>query len=237
MSNPRIRVAVVEDDSRLRRTFTDILDSATDCECVGVFATGAQAVERIPPLVPDVIVMDVNLPDSSGVECVAALAPQLPDTQILMVTVYQDPETTFDALAAGAHGYLVKPVMKEQLLAAIREVRGGGVPMSPVIARKVIQTFRRRSPEPASPTASGRRGMAAAAAMTPPPDGDADTLAPREQQVLELLVKGYSYKDVSKELGISTSTVGTYVQRIYEKLHVSSRREIMERSTHPPRLP
>lgn len=236
MSNPRIRVAVVEDDSRLRRTFTDILDSATDCECVGVFATGAQAVKRIPPLAPDVIVMDVNLPDSSGVECVAALSPQLPDTQILMVTVYQDPETTFDALAAGAHGYLVKPVMKEQLLAAIREVRGGGVPMSPVIARKVIHTFRRRSPEQASPTVSGRRGAAAAmVAVAPLPDGDSDTLAPREQQVLELLVKGYSYKDVSKELGISTSTVGTYVQRIYEKLHVSSRREIMERSAKEPR--
>lgn len=236
MSNPRIRVAVVEDDSRLRRTFTDILDSAADCECVGVFATGAQAVERIPPLAPDVIVMDVNLPDSSGVDCVAALSPQLPDTQILMVTVYQDPETTFDALAAGAHGYLVKPVMKEQLLAAIREVRGGGVPMSPVIARKVIQTFRRRSPEQASPKPSGRRGAAAAVAATAPlPDGDPDALAPREQQVLELLVKGYSYKDVSKELGISTSTVGTYVQRIYEKLHVSSRREIMERSVKEPR--
>lgn len=221
----QIRVAVVEDDSRLRRTFTDILSSATDCECVGVFATGEQAMSRIPPLVPDVIVMDVNLPDSSGVECVAALAPQLPDTQILMVTVYQDPETTYEALAAGAHGYLVKPVMKEQLLAAIREVRGGGVPMSPTIARKVIQTFRSRGP--ATPVEAAPRGRPAK-----PDDAAAadESLAPREQQVLELLVKGYSYKEVSKELGISTSTVGTYVQRIYEKLHVSSRREMMARS-------
>jgi DNA-binding NarL/FixJ family response regulator len=234
MPTSRIRVAVVEDDSRLRRTFTDILESAGDCECVGVFATGEQAVARIPPLAPDVIIMDVNLPDSSGVECVAALSPQLPDTQILMVTVYQDPETTFDALAAGAHGYLVKPVMKEQLLAAIREVRGGGVPMSPVVARKVIQTFRRRSPDDGGRAAADGRGSGDSRSVvgkaTPGADGDAETLAPREQQVLELLVKGYSYKDVSKELGISTSTVGTYVQRIYEKLHVSSRREIMERS-------
>jgi DNA-binding NarL/FixJ family response regulator len=234
MPTSRIRVAVVEDDSRLRRTFTDILESVGDCECVGVFATGEQAVARIPPLAPDVIIMDVNLPDSSGVECVAALSPQLPDTQILMVTVYQDPETTFDALAAGAHGYLVKPVMKEQLLAAIREVRGGGVPMSPVVARKVIQTFRRRSPDDGGRAAADGRGSgdlrSVVGKATPGADGDAETLAPREQQVLELLVKGYSYKDVSKELGISTSTVGTYVQRIYEKLHVSSRREIMERS-------
>jgi hypothetical protein len=217
-----IRVAVVEDDSRLRRTFTDILSSATDCECVGVFATGEQAMSRIPPLAPDVIVMDVNLPDSSGVECVAALAPQLPDTQILMVTVYQDPETTYEALAAGAHGYLVKPVMKEQLLAAIREVRGGGVPMSPTIARKVIQTFRSAAPVEAIPRGRPDKPEDTAAAD--------ESLAPREQQVLELLVKGYSYKEVSKELGISTSTVGTYVQRIYEKLHVSSRREMMARS-------
>jgi DNA-binding NarL/FixJ family response regulator len=227
----KIRVAVVEDDSRLRRTFTDILESADDCECVGVFASGERAMSRIPPLAPDVIIMDVNLPDSSGVECVAALAPQLPDTQILMVTVYQDPETTFNALAAGAHGYLVKPVMKEHLLAAIREVRSGGVPMSPTIARKVIQTFRRREPAAAVPgktlspgTAGAPHSTAAAAAA------DEESLAPREQQVLELLVKGYSYKEVSKELGISTSTVGTYVQRIYEKLHVSSRREMMARS-------
>jgi len=217
-----IRVAVVEDDSRLRRTFTDILSSATDCECVGVFATGEQAMSRIPPLAPDVIVMDVNLPDSSGVECVAALAPQLPDTQILMVTVYQDPETTYEALAAGAHGYLVKPVMKEQLLAAIREVRGGGVPMSPTIARKVIQTFRSAAPVEAIPRGRPDKPEDTAAAD--------ESLAPREQQVLELLVKGYSHKEVSKELGISTSTVGTYVQRIYEKLHVSSRREMMARS-------
>lgn len=229
MNKQTIRVAVVEDDSRLRRTFTDILESAGDCDCVGVFATGEQAIRRIPPLKPDVLIMDVNLPDSSGVECVASLAPQLPDTQILMVTVYQDPETTFEALAAGAHGYLVKPVMKEQLLSAIREVRNGGVPMSPTIARKVIQNFRRRDPKAEPPGAEAPAGRVTYSSGRPNPDGDTETLAPREQQVLELLVKGYSYKDVSKELNISTSTVGTYVQRIYEKLHVSSRREIVDR--------
>jgi len=236
MSTPRIRVAIVEDDSRLRRTFTDILEAANDCDCVGVFATGEQAICRIPPLAPDVIIMDVNLPDSSGVKCVAALSPQLPETQILMVTVYQDPETTFDALAAGAHGYLLKPVMKEQLLSAIREVRNGGVPMSPVIARKVIQTFRRREPSAAPDSTAAHRGRLTVTPSNEPPT-DTETLAPREQQVLELIVKGYSYKEVAKQLAISTSTVGTYVQRIYDKLHVSSRREIMERSGAQPRLP
>jgi len=229
MNKQIIRVAVVEDDPRLRRTFTDILESASDCDCVGVFATGEQAIRRIPPLAPDVIIMDVNLPDSTGVQCVAALSPQLPDSQILMVTVYQDPETTFDALAAGAHGYLVKPVMKEQLLSAIREVRNGGVPMSPTIARKVIHTFRRRNPTNANGdgVAPGRLTFASG---KPPVMPDTETLAPREQQVLELIVKGFSYKDIAKDLDISTSTVGTYVQRIYDKLHVSSRREIVERS-------
>ncbi len=209
-----IRVAVVEDDPRLRRTLADVLKSDAGCECIGTFRTGAEAIAGIPPLTPDVVLMDVNLPDTTGVECVRAIAPQLPAAQILMVTVYQDPDTTFQALAAGAHGYLVKPVLPERLLEAIREVRAGGVPMSRTIARKVIECFR------------GEERVTAAAdrPLATPHDED---LAPRERQVLELLVQGLSYKEIAGELGISSSTVGTYVQRIYEKLHVSSRREIM----------
>ena len=215
-----IRVAVVEDDARLRRTFVDVLESSTEFRCVGAFATGAEAVEGIPKLAPDVVIMDVNLPDTTGVECVKILAPQLPATQILMVTVYQDPDTTFQALAAGAHGYLVKPVLSERLLEAIREIRAGGVPMSRTIARKVIETFRSREAADAAGTSAARASSAFP---------DEESLTPREEQVLELLVEGFSYKEISQRLGISTSTVGTYVQRIYEKLHVSSRREIMAR--------
>ena len=215
-----IQVAVVEDDARLRRTFVDVLESSTEFRCVGAFATGAEAVAGIPALAPDVVIMDVNLPDTTGVECVKTLAPQLPTTQILMVTVYQDPDTTFQALAAGAHGYLVKPVLPERLLEAIREIRAGGVPMSRTIARKVIETFRSREAAEAAGTSAAR---------SPTASPDEESLTPREQQVLELLVEGFSYKEISQRLGISTSTVGTYVQRIYEKLHVSSRREIMAR--------
>lgn len=215
-----IQVAVVEDDVRLRRTFVDVLETSREFHCVGAFATGADAIDGIPKLAPDVVIMDVNLPDTTGVECVKTLAPKLPGTQILMVTVYQDPDTTFQALAAGAHGYLVKPVLPERLLEAIREIRAGGVPMSRTIARKVIETFRSR--ETVGPPDSA--AAASAAAST-----DDESLTPREQQVLELLVEGFSYKEISGHLGISTSTVGTYVQRIYEKLHVSSRREIMAR--------
>jgi len=206
----RIKVAVVEDDARLRRTLTEVVASARDCECVGVFPTGRAALTSLPSLKPDVIMMDINLPDLNGVECVAQLAPQLPKAQIIMLTVYQDTETIFRALAAGAHGYLVKPVLPDKLLEAIREIRAGGVPMSRTIARHVIDFFHRPAPS-AVPSATVEEAR----------------LGPREQQVLDFLVAGLSYKEIASELGIKTPTVATYVQRIYEKLHVRSRREII----------
>jgi len=207
-----IRVAVVEDDARIRRVLKEVLSRAEDCQCVGAFATGTEALQSLPKLQPEVVIMDVNLPNLSGVECVAQLAPQLPETQIIMLTVYQDPETIFQALAAGAHGYLVKPVMPDRLLEAIREIRAGGVPMSRTIARKVIEVFRRPAPPPLVGTALADAG-----------------LGPREQEILDFLVAGLSYKEIAGELNIKVSTVGTYVQRIYEKLHVRSRREIIAR--------
>jgi DNA-binding NarL/FixJ family response regulator len=205
-----IRVALVEDDARLRRALLEVLASARDCQCVGAFADGSTAAAQLPALAPDVLLMDIHLPDLSGVECVSRIAPQLPHTEILMLTVYQDPQTIFQALAAGAHGYLVKPVMPRKLLEAIREIRSGGVPMSPGIAREVVAFFRS---EPTAPVAL-------------PPLEDA-RLGPREQQVLQFLVDGLSYKEIAAELGITSNTVGTYVRRIYEKLHVRSRREII----------
>jgi DNA-binding NarL/FixJ family response regulator len=205
-----IKVAVVEDDARLRRTLHEVLTSASDCRCVGAFPNARAAIAALPGLKPDVIIMDINLPDLSGVECVAQLTPQLPQTQIIMLTVYQDTETIFRALAAGAHGYLVKPVMPDRLLEAIREIRAGGVPMSRTIARQVIEFFRRPLPAEMPGTAVEEARLGA-----------------REQQVLEFLVAGLSYKEVASELGIKTPTVGTYVQRIYEKLHVRSRRELI----------
>jgi DNA-binding NarL/FixJ family response regulator len=205
-----IKVAIVEDDARIRKVVTEVLDSAKDCQCVGAFADGATAVIGLPPLAPDVILMDINLPDLSGIECVARISPQLPGTEIIMLTVYQEPETIFRALAAGAHGYLVKPVMPRELLEAIRQIRAGGVPMSPGIAREVVDFFRRPPIAPVSATPV-----------------EETRLGPREQQVLKLLMDGLIYKEIADELGISTNTVGTYIRRIYEKLHVSSRREII----------
>ena len=217
----QIRVAIVEDDARLRRAFLEALTSAPDCQPVAACGTAAEATATIPAARPDVVIVDVNLPDSRGVEHVAALAAALPDAQILIVTVYQDPETTFQALAAGADGYLVKPVMPDRLLAAVREVREGGVPMTRTIARKVIEVF--RSEEAAAAGQPVNRPAAAEA-------GPEALLAPRERQVLELLCEGCYYKEIAKRLGISISTVGTYVQRIYDKLHCTNRWEVVAKA-------
>jgi len=207
-----IKVAMVEDDARLRKAVSEVFSREKDFRCVGVFANGQTAIAELPALKPDVLIMDVNLPDFSGVECVARLAPKLPGTQIIMLTVFQDTDTIFKALEAGAHGYLVKPVMPTKLLDAVREIRAGGVPMSRTIARKVIDYFQRPPPVQQGGT----------------PTEDA-ALGAREQQVLDLLVQGYSYKEIGNELDIKVSTIGTYMQRIYDKLHVRSRREIIAR--------
>lgn len=207
-----IKVAIVEDDARIRRMLTEVLASAKDCECIGVYPNGASAVTKLPELAPDVILMDINLPDINGVDCVSQIAPQLPNTQIIMLTIYQNPEMIFQALAAGAHGYLVKPVMPQKILEAIREIHAGGAPMSPNIAREVIVFF--------------QRTPATAESGTPIKEAD---LGPRERQVLEFLIDGLTYKEIAGELDITIWTVATYVRRIYEKLHVHNRRGIIAR--------
>lgn len=212
---PAIRVAVVEDNARVLDLISEVLAAAEGFECIGKFRDGTTACRGLITLKPDVILMDVNLPDLSGVECVARVSEKLPQAQILMLTSYQDPDTIFQALSSGAHGYLVKPVLPARLLSAIKEIRAGGVPMSRTIARKVIGVFRN---PPSSPEPTTKETTKAE-----------ETLAPRERQVIEYLVSGLSYKEIADELSIGVSTVGTYVQRIYEKLHVRSRREIIAR--------
>ena len=133
-----INVALVEDDDRIRRTVALILNRASDCRCIGQYGTGEEAVSAIPSLAPQVIIMDINLPGMDGVECVRQLVAQGVKSQFLMLTVHKDADAIFDALAAGAGGYLVKPIPSAQLLAAVRDVYCGGVPMTSSIARKVI---------------------------------------------------------------------------------------------------
>jgi DNA-binding NarL/FixJ family response regulator len=202
MSASPVTVAVVEDDDALRSYFVEMLDIVPQLACVGAFADAEQALAALPGLCPAVVLMDINLPGMSGVECVRQLSQVLPATLVIMVTVYDNSDSVFDSLAAGASGYLVKPVQPEQLVAAIEEVRAGGAPMSMNIARRVVQTF--------------QKPVAAAAA-------DDSQLGPREVEILALLAKGLLKKEIAEHLNISYWTVQTFVGRIYKKLQVRSR--------------
>jgi DNA-binding NarL/FixJ family response regulator len=213
-----IEVIVVEDDSRLRSGLAEIIGSDPECACVGAFGSGEEALEKAPPLKPQVAVMDINLPGMDGIECVRQLSERLPELQIVMLTVYQDTDNLFRALAAGAHGYLVKPARARDLLAAIRDIHRGGAPMTSALARKVVDAFRRQAP-------------AAAPAAGAPSPGDAETgeLAPREREILDLLAQGFSYKEIADKLNVAFATVHTYVLRIYKKLHVRSKNAAVAR--------
>ena len=204
-----IRVAIVEDDADLRDNLRAIVSSVGDLCCVGTFASAEEAWSLLPVTRPSVVLMDINLPNASGIACVARLSLQLPEAHFLMLTVYDDSEAIFDSLAAGASGYLRKPMEPAELLDAIRDVHRGGAPMSSSIARRVIQAFRKPHSTPL-PDVTGRTFVL-------------EKLAPREREILELLAKGYLQKEIADQLGISFSTVRTLTGRIYEKLHVHSR--------------
>jgi DNA-binding NarL/FixJ family response regulator len=198
-----ITVSIVEDQDQLRGTLARVIGRAEGFLCLGQHANAEAALAAIPNEKPDVVLMDINLPGMNGVECVRRLRQLCPQTQVMMLTVYEDTENIFNALAAGAAGYLLKRTPREELLEAIREVSQGGSPMTTHIARLVVQSFQK---------------SAAASAST------AD-LSPREREVLDCLAKGFLYKEIADKLGISYETVHTYIRRIYEKLQVRTRTE------------
>ncbi len=198
-----ISVSIVEDDPAVRASLVKLIDGSPGYRCVSQHADAESALREIPPVKPDVALMDINLSGLNGVECVRRLKPQLPGTQVIMLTVYQNTEHIFNALAAGATGYLLKQTPPEELLAAIRSVHDGGSPMSSHIARKIVQCFQ----QPA------------------PPVNGAQSLSPREAEVLGLLAKGYLYKEIADAMSVTYATVHTHIRHIYEKLHVRSRTE------------
>lgn len=198
-----IRIALVEDDRGTRESLEALLRGDPGVELVGVHGTGEEALDRVPRERPDVLLMDIRLPGIGGVEVVGRLCRIIPGMSVLMLTTYEDPQTIFEALRAGARGYLLKNRPVEELLDAIREVHAGGSPMSMRIARKVVSYF--QDPRPVQP------GM--------------EALSDREAQVLAGLAQGRPYKDIGAGLGITENTVRTYIRRIYEKLQVSSRTE------------
>lgn len=198
-----ISVSIVEDIDQTSDLLASILGKASGISCASRHADAETAIHALPDIRPDVVLMDINLPGLNGVECVRQLKRQLPATQFMMLTVYEDSNHVFDALAAGATGYLMKNTRAQDLIAAIREIHSGGSPMAGNIARKVIQTFQSPAQTPA--------------------DDESERLSPREKQVLELLAQGQLYKEIAEALQVSVPTVCTYIRRIYEKLHVRSR--------------
>jgi DNA-binding NarL/FixJ family response regulator len=197
-----IEVSIVEDDVRVRNSLARLIDSAKGMQCVSQHPNAENALAELPVMEPDVVLMDINLPGMSGVDCVGRLKELLPETQVMMLTVYENTDLVFNALTAGATGYLMKQTPPEQLLEAIQDVHAGGSPMSSHIARKVVASFR----------------MAPSAA-------EHERLSAREQEVLDYLVRGYMYKEIAEVLKISFDTVRSHVRNIYEKLHVRTRTE------------
>jgi DNA-binding NarL/FixJ family response regulator len=202
-----ISVSIVEDDAGVRNTLAKLIDSSSGFRCLSQHPSAESALRELPKANPEVVLMDINLPGLSGVECVRRLKPTLPRAQIIMLTVYQNTEHIFNALAAGATGYLLKQTPPAELLAAIRDVHGGGSPMSSHIARKIVQSFQKPAP--------ANRGL--------------ESLTPRETEVLDYLAKGFLYKEIAEALKISYDTVHAHIRKIYEKLQVRSRTEAVAR--------
>jgi DNA-binding NarL/FixJ family response regulator len=210
-----IGICVVEDDAGFRSGLERLLGRTRDFRCLGCFASGEAGLQAIPNIKPDVVMMDLNLPGMNGVECVRKLKALLPSLQIVMLTVYEDPDQIYNALSAGAMGYLLKQTPPAELLNAIRDVHAGGAPMSSQIARKVVLSF---------------QNVQAANA--------AEGLSAREREVLDYLAQGFLIKEIGEKLGIGFDTVRTYIRRIYEKLHVHSRAQAVAKflqTSAPPR--
>jgi DNA-binding NarL/FixJ family response regulator len=205
-----IAVSIVEDDAPAREILADWVRQASGFKCAGQHASVEEALEHLPAEHPSVVLMDINLPGLSGIEGVRRLKPMMPDTQFLMLTVYEDADHVFEALAAGAMGYLLKQTPRNELLASIKDVYAGGSPMTSNIARRVVQAFHR---EDASVPESAK-------------------LSAREREVLELLARGFLYKEITDSLNVSRGTLNTYIRRTYEKLHVRSRSQAVAKFSH-----
>jgi DNA-binding NarL/FixJ family response regulator len=200
-----ICVALIEDDDWLRAKLVSLLERSKEFRCVGAYAKAEDALANLIAAKPHVVVSDINLPGKSGIECVRQLKIRAPQIQFLMLTVYEDAEQIFESLKAGATGYLLKRTAAAEILEAIRDIHRGGVPMTGMIARKVLDTFK---------------------PLTPAPQADATaSLTVREREILQGLSGGFAYKEIADRCGISVGTVRTHVEHIYQKLQVRNRTE------------
>lgn len=199
----KIRVSIVEDDARVRSGLVQLINISEGFQCVSHHANAEVALTDLPAAKPDVVLMDINLPGMSGIECVARLKARTPKTQVLMLTTYEEGDLIFESLRAGANGYLLKNMPPGELVHAVEQVHAGGSPMSMHIARKVVNYFQ----------------------QIKQPSSEMQKLTKREQEILALLAKGFLYKEIADQLGISLSTVRAHLHTVYEKLHVQSRTE------------
>ncbi len=199
----KISVGIVEDDREVRENLVKVLNAHAKLRCVAECESGEAALKQFPTSRPDVVLMDINLPGMSGIQCTALLKDRLPKTQVLMVTVYSNNNSVFEALKAGASGYLLKNNSSEEVIRSILEVVEGGAPMTGQIARRVIEAFRKPAP------------IELAEAQ----------LTTREKEILQLISKGYANKEIASQLDVGVSTVRTHIEHIYEKLHVHCRTE------------
>jgi DNA-binding NarL/FixJ family response regulator len=200
-----IKVAIVDDDEGIRASLAALIRRASAFRLTGDYPDAETALTAIPRDPPDVVLMDINLPRMNGVECVRQLKVALPQVQFLMLTVYEDSDSLFNSLKAGASGYLLKRTASARLLEAIRDVNAGGSPMTPQLARRVVQHFIKAS--------------------ATEPDSAVSKLTPGEREFLDHLANGYAYKEIADRMNISIDTVRSYVRSVYEKLHVHSRTE------------
>ena len=198
-----ITVGIVEDNKTLREGFETLINRTPDMKCICACSTVGDAVKRIPEAKPDVVLMDIQLPDGTGIDCTARIKELLPKVQIIVVTVYADADWIFQALQAGACGYLLKRATPARIIDAVQEAQEGGVPMTPEIARKVIGQFQ-------APVKAAE---------------EVESLTPRETEVLQLVMHGMANKEIADRMSISVNSVKWHLRHIYEKLHVRSRVE------------
>jgi len=208
MPQMSISLAIVEDLAEVREGLKQFISLNPEFTILGTFQTAEEALQRLPQLNPDIVIMDINLPGMSGIECIKLLKKKIPRTQFMMFTVYENDEKVFEALKAGASGYLLKNTGLLQLIAALKELHNGGSPMSANIARKLVNLF--QDEHVAEEPASG--------------------LSKRENEILLLLSKGLLYKEIADQLGISVGTVRQHIHKIYEKLHVQNRTEALNKA-------
>lgn len=200
-----ITVCIVDDNRELRNALEEIITMSEGYMCTGTIGTAEDAIKQLPVLKPDVVLMDINLGSAeSGIDVVRVLKPKIPGTNFMMCTVYEEDEKIFEALSAGASGYILKKTDPARMLEAIRELYEGGAPMSSQIARKVVAAFQQKEKENMDTE-------------------ELDTLTNREKEILELLSKGLMYKEIAAQIYLSPETVRKHVYHIYEKLHVSNR--------------